>query len=148
MTSCPPPNIKSFLNYWRPPRSPRGELNRGWYVAAATLDFERSGINRVIAGYRTFEELVEYAAQTRRNGARLIHDTRVRHRLAELAIEFQAGRMLAYRVASMQARGLIPNAEASLSKLYGSELQQRLAKAGMGTMGIGGAPKGGSKLAP
>src|SRR2546428_10503952 len=30
-----------------------GELNRGWYVAAATLDFERSGINRVVAGTRT-----------------------------------------------------------------------------------------------
>jgi len=25
-----------------------GEINRGWYVATATLDFERSGIQRVI----------------------------------------------------------------------------------------------------
>ncbi|TMB65460.1 MAG: PrsW family intramembrane metalloprotease [Chloroflexi bacterium] len=102
-----------------------GELNRGWYIAAATLDFERSGINRVVAGIRIYEELVEYAAQTRHNGGALIDDGSVRHKLAELAIEFQAGRLLSYRVASMQARGQIPNAEASMSKLYGSELQQR-----------------------
>lgn len=115
-----------------------GELNRGWYVAAATLDFERSGINRVVAGIRLFEELVEYAVQTRANGHRLVGAAGVRHKLGELAIEFQAGRLLAYRVASMQARGQIPNAEASMSKLYGSELQQRLAGAGMQILGLAG----------
>lgn len=125
-----------------------GELNRGWYVAAATLDFERSGINRVVAGFRTFEELVEYAAQEKRDGGAVIDDTRVRAKLAELAIEFTAGRMLAYRVASMQAKGLIPNAEASMSKLYGSELQQRLAKGGIEILGLGGQLKPGGKWAP
>ncbi len=125
-----------------------GELNRGWYVAAATLDFERSGINRVVAGIRTFEELVEYAAQEKHDGGAVIDDTRVRAKLAELAIEFTAGRMLAYRVASMQAKGLIPNAEASMSKLYGSELQQRLAKGGIEILGLGGQLKPASKWAP
>ena len=125
-----------------------GELNRGWYVAAATLDFERSGINRVVMGIRMYEELVEYAAQAKADGGRLMDDTRVRHRLAELAIEFQAGRMHAYRVASMQARGEIPNAEASISKLYGSELQQRLAGAGMEMLGLGSQLEPGSRWAP
>ncbi|GAG30361.1 unnamed protein product, partial [marine sediment metagenome] len=66
-----------------------GELNRGWYVAAATLDFERSGIDRVMTGIRTYEALVEYAAQAGADGGRLLDDTRVRQKLAELAIEFQ-----------------------------------------------------------
>jgi alkylation response protein AidB-like acyl-CoA dehydrogenase len=124
-----------------------GELNGGWYVAAATLDFERSGINRVVAGYRLFEELLGYAAE-RRNGRRSIDEPAVRHRLSELAIEFQAGRMLSYRVASMQARGEIPNAEASMSKLFGSELQQRLAGAGIDILGLGGQVDPGSEWAP
>jgi len=115
-----------------------GELNRGWYVAAATLDFERSGIDRVMTGIRTYEALVEYAAQAGADGGRLLDDTRVRQKLAELAIEFQAGRLLAYRVASMQEKGQIPNAEASMSKLYGTELQRRLAEAGMEILGLGG----------
>jgi len=125
-----------------------GELNRGWYVAAATLDFERSGINRVVAGYRTYEELVEYAAQAKRDSQRLLDDSRVRHRLGELAIEFQVGRMLAYRVASMQAKGQIPNAEASISKLYGSELQQRLGWDGMQILGLAGQLEPGGRWAP
>ncbi len=125
-----------------------GELNRGWYVAAATLDFERSGINRVVMGVRLYEDLAAYAAEARGDGARLRDNAGVRHKLAELAIEFQTGRLLAYRVASMQAKGQIPNAEASMSKLYGSELQQRLAGAGMEILGLGGQLEQGSRWAP
>ncbi len=125
-----------------------GELNRGWYVAAATLDFERSGINRVVAGMRTYEELVGYTAATGHHGGRLIDHGTVKHKLAELAIEFQVGRTLAYRVASMQAKGQIPNAEASMSKLYGSELQQRLAGAGIEILGMAGQLEPGTQWAP
>lgn len=146
-----------FLENVRVPRTAvAGELNRGWYVAAATLDFERSGINRVVAGMRTFEDLVEYAAQKKVNGPsaalgtgrRLIDEPGVRPKLGELAIEFSVGRLLAYRVASMQARGQIPNAEASMSKLYGSELQQRLASAGLAILGLAGQLEPESSHAP
>jgi len=137
-----------FENVRIPRTSLVGELNRGWYVAAATLDFERSGINRVVMGYRTLEELVQYAFATHVNGRRLGDERTVRNKLAELAIEFTAGRMLAYRVASMQARGQIPNTEASMSKMYGSELQQRLAGAGIQIMGLAGQLEGGSQWAP
>ncbi len=138
-----------FMENVRIPRTSLvGELNRGWYVAAATLDFERSGINRVVMGYRMLEELVQYAFATRVNGLRLGDERTVRSKLAELAIEFTAGRMLAYRVASMQARGQIPNTEASMSKMYGSELQQRLAGAGMRSMGLAGQLEGGTRWAP
>jgi alkylation response protein AidB-like acyl-CoA dehydrogenase len=58
------------------------------------------------------------------------------------------GRLLAYRVASMQAKGQIPNAEASMSKLYGSELQQRLAGAGLEILGLEGQLAPGAKGAP
>jgi len=138
-----------FLDNVRVPRDCLlGEKNRGWYVAAATLDFERSGINRVVAGLRTYEELVDYARETKANGSPLIRKPSVRQKLAELKIEFEVGRLLAYRVASMQSQGLIPNAEASMSKLYGSELQQRLAAAGMSVLGLGGQLMPGSKWAP
>ncbi len=127
-----------------------GGLNEGWYIAAATLDFERSGINRVVAGIRIYEELAEYCRAST-NGERPIERPGVATKLAELALEFQIGRLLAYRVASMQARGQVPNAEASLSKVFGSELQQRLADTALNTIGLPsqltaesvGAPLGG-----
>jgi alkylation response protein AidB-like acyl-CoA dehydrogenase len=120
-----------------------GELNRGWYVATATLDFERSGIGRVIGSLRTFEQLVDYARE-----AALLDRPLVRHKLADLKIEFEVGRLLSYRVAWMQSRSLVPNYEASVSKMYGSELAQRLANAGMQIMGLGGQLAPGSLWAP
>jgi alkylation response protein AidB-like acyl-CoA dehydrogenase len=78
---------------------------------------------------------------------RVIDKPGVRIKLAELAIEHQVGRNLAYRVAWMQGAGLIPNYEASRSKLFGTELTQRLARAGINIMGLYGALYEGSKWA-
>ena len=72
------------------------------------------------------------------------------HKLADLHIEFAAGRLMAYRVAWMQSQGQVPNYEASMSKAYGGELNQRLTHmingfglSGMLTEGQPYAPLGG-----
>ena len=104
-----------------------GEVNRGWYVATTTLDFERSGISRVVSGVRLLNELTELASIPGPDGRRPDEDIRVRNKLADLQIEFTVGRWLAYRVAWMQSQGLVPNHEASMSKLYGTMINQRLA---------------------
>jgi alkylation response protein AidB-like acyl-CoA dehydrogenase len=46
--------------------------------------------------------------------------------------------MFSYRIASMQAAGLIPNMEASITKLYSSELGQRIAKTAAHLAGLHG----------
>lgn len=125
-----------------------GELNRGWYVATTTLDFERSGIQRVMYAYRTMEEVIDYARTTRHDGGALIDNPVLRHKLADLKIEFEVGRLLCYRVAWMQAAGLIPNYEASIAKLYGSELQNRLGNAAVNIPGLAGQLTRGSPYAP
>ncbi len=124
-----------------------GDENRGWYVATTTLDFERSGISRVVSGVRLLGELTDLAAQPGPDGRRPDEDPRVRHRLAELQIEFTVGRWLAYRVAWMQSQGLVPNHEASMSKLFGTMINQRLA--GMINMfGLAGGLSGEQSHAP
>ena len=138
-----------FLDDVRIPReNVVGEVNRGWYVATTTLDFERSGIQRVMYAYRTLDEVIDYARSTKRNGGRLIDQPIVLHKLAELKIEFEVGRLLCYRVASMQAAELIPNYEASIAKLYGSELQNRLGNAAVNIPGLAGQLTRGSPWAP
>ena len=62
----------------------------------------------------------------------------IRHRLAEIGLEIEAGQNLCYRVASLQQAGKIPNYEASIAKLYSSELGQRLAGTGMQLLGLYG----------
>ena len=125
-----------------------GELNRGWYVAATLLDFERSGVEYSATSRRNLEDLVRFAKETKHNGKYLAEDRVIRSRLAALAIEVEVSRMLAYRVAWMQGQGSIPNKEASTGKLFGTELQQRVASAGMEILGLYGQLAPGSKWAP
>ncbi len=125
-----------------------GEENRGWYMAATTLDFERSSIGGAVGGRRMIEELVAYARETKRNGKHLSEEVTVRVRLADAALEVEIGRMLSYRVASMQQRGLVPNYESSIAKLFNTGMQFRLATAGLEIMGLYGQLEPQSKYAP
>ncbi len=128
-------NQEFFEDVRVPRRNLVGELNRGWYVAAATLDFERSGIGRVATARRRVDDLVKWAKDTRIGGQRPFDDPIVRRKLTERLIECEAGRYISYRVASMQEAGLIPNQEASMAKILGSETQQRVALTGVEIMG-------------
>ncbi len=125
-----------------------GEQNRGWYVATTTLDFERSGIQRVIGGQRTCDALIAYAREQLAAGTTRQAYRAMRHRLADLVIDYRVGRMLAYRVAWLQSQGIVPNYEASVSKMFGSELAQRLARTGMQLMALAGQLAPGSAFAP
>ncbi|MBI1886354.1 MAG: acyl-CoA dehydrogenase family protein [Chloroflexi bacterium] len=110
-----------------------GQENNGWYQLAVSLDFERSSIAGVARAKRWWEDLVAYAGD---NGGRV--QPAVRNRLGEIGIEIEVGQYLSYRVASMQQSGKIPNYEASIAKLYSSELGQRLARTGMDLLGLYG----------
>jgi alkylation response protein AidB-like acyl-CoA dehydrogenase len=115
-----------------------GELNRGWYQVATGLDIERTAIGSPDAARRTLEDLVRYCRTARRNGRALLDDAIVRHTLADLAVSIEVARMLSYRIASMQTAGRAPGHEASSAKLFGTELNQRLANAAINILGLAG----------
>lgn len=125
-----------------------GQEDRGWYTLAVALDFERSGVGYSAGARRTLEALVEYARQTERNGEPLSKNPSVRRKLAQRFTETEIARWLAYKVAWMQSQDMIPNAEASMSKMYGTELTQRVARTGMEILGMAGQISQGSKWAP
>jgi alkylation response protein AidB-like acyl-CoA dehydrogenase len=126
-----------------------GEENRGWYTAVTTLDFERSAIGSAIGMKQAVEEIVEFARRHRDdNTSALNSNPMLRYELGDRMVEVEVGRMLSYRVASMQNRGLIPNYEASLLKLYTTELNQRIAATGVNVLGLYGQLGRGSALAP
>ena len=116
-----------------------GEENRGWYVAVTLLDFERSGIDYSAMGRRLLDEVKGYAAETRQNGRPMLQTPWVRNLLADRYIECEVARLMAYNVAWMQGQGLVPNKEASMSKVFGSETLQRVTLAGMEILGLYGA---------
>jgi alkylation response protein AidB-like acyl-CoA dehydrogenase len=137
-----------FMDNVRIPRENLvGELNRGWYVTTTTLDFERSGIQRIVFAETLLDDLIAHARE-RREGRRLIDDASVRNKLAELKIEFAVGRLLSYRIAWMQGQGLVPNSEASVGKLFSTELQSRFAVAALSLLGAHGGLVRGSAHVP
>lgn len=119
-----------------------GEENRGWYVATTTLDFERSGINRVTWTRRQLEDLGHFL----RSKGTLSNATRAR--LSDLVIELEIARLLCYRVAFLQGQGIVPNYESSMAKLYGSEVIYRFASAAVGMLGLSGQLDEGSAWVP
>ena len=129
-----------------------GEENKGWYVSLMTMNFERSSIGAISEARRTLEELVQFCRETKRGGRPLAEDPLIRSRLAQLAIELEAGRALSYQVAWLQGKG--PDAVmeagimASAAKLYSSELGQRFAYTACEIMGPFCQVKEGSKWAP
>jgi alkylation response protein AidB-like acyl-CoA dehydrogenase len=116
-----------------------GELNRGWYVGTTTLDFERSSIGSAVGIRLQLDELVKYAREHEADGvSRTGYMSSLKTELADRYIEANVARMMSYRVVTMQAKGLIPNHEASMTKLFASELGQRIARTGVKVLGLYG----------
>jgi hypothetical protein len=113
-----------------------GELNRGWYVGATLLDFERSNITGAISSRKTINKLIDYVSTNEgTERSRLNESDALRHQVAECFIESEVQFNFSFRIISMQSAGQIPNYEASTSKLFNSELSQKLARTGTQVFG-------------
>ncbi len=141
MADTPSFNEVFFDNVRVPKKDLLGEANRGWYYATTTLDFERSGIISGVALQRLVSDTIGFAQKAHRDDGAW---SSVRIELAERYIETEISIALSYRVASMQAKGMVPNQEASITKLFGSELAQRIAKTGIKVAGLYGQLSAGS----
>ncbi len=138
-------NVHSFNQVFfedvRVPKSALlGQENQGWYIAAMTLDFERSSLvaAAVSMAKRGLDDLVQYCKETKVNGGNLLDKPLVRHKLAEIAIEIEVGKYMVYRVVSQQARKEPGSIEAAVCKLYNTEMDVRLANTGIGILGLYG----------
>jgi alkylation response protein AidB-like acyl-CoA dehydrogenase len=120
-----------------------GEKNRGFYQVLHQLDYERSGMERLMGNYPLFEAIIQFAKDNK-----LSQEPVIRHKLAQLQIEFEVGRLLIYRVALVMEEGRAPNWESSMSKAYSTAFEQRLANAAMEILGPYGQLVSDSKLTP
>ena len=125
-----------------------GDEDRGWYVAVTLLDFERSGIDYSASARRLLDDTKEFATETKRNGVPLIEIPWVRTLMADRYIDCEVARLMAYNVAYMQSQDLIPTKEASMSKVFGSEVVQRVTEAALDILGMYGTLGREDKWAP
>ncbi|MFQ5381954.1 MAG: acyl-CoA dehydrogenase family protein, partial [Dehalococcoidia bacterium] len=82
-----------------------GEENRGWYVGATLLDFERSGVTWSANARRSLEDMAAWAGESLSVPAR----AEVKTEMADLRVSTEVSRLLSYRVVWMQSQELIPN---------------------------------------
>ena len=127
-----------------------GEEHRGWYVSVTLLDFERSRIRQAVDAQRALGDVLAYL-QTAEGAAksRTARHATIRHEIADRAIEVQVAFDLAFRVVSLQARGLVPNYEASMLQMMIFETVQRTSRTVAKTFGLyGNLWDGGDGYAP
>lgn len=124
-----------YLTDVRVPVSNRvGEENRGWYVNAQTMDYERSGGAHIGSTRR----LVDQAINWIHAHPEVPLTAANRSRLAELATISEVAWLLGYRVAWMREQGGFPNHEASMVKLLTSSVRQGIPDLMVRVMGPAG----------
>jgi alkylation response protein AidB-like acyl-CoA dehydrogenase len=128
-----------FLNNVRVPGLFRiGEENRGWYINATLMDFERSGIEAVVRNEYCINVLMQFLKDQQERKGPSERLTLFKHRLVQLKIESDISRLLSYRIAWMQSRKQIPNYQTSMAKIFKTELTKRIAGLGMEILGYYG----------
>ena len=129
-----------------PKKNMVGEKNRGFYVLAISLDFDR--VAATGGTRRGIEQLVQFAQEMQRGGVPIGKDPLFRNKIAELATEAEIVRCLSYRIAWLGDRGVVANYEASMIKVFGSEMGKRMSKCLMDMAGLYGQLQKGSKWVP
>jgi alkylation response protein AidB-like acyl-CoA dehydrogenase len=102
-----------------------GELNEGWSYITTQLNYERLALATASPVERTLEETIAWANEHTRDGRRVSSEPWVRDALAQIAVELDVLQLLNLQTASMLATGTVPYHEASMNKIFGTELHQR-----------------------
>ena len=126
---------ETFFENVRVPVNIVGEENRGWYVGMTLLDFERSNISGAIASRKELDQLIGYL-NSDEGQERTQMRPGVRTAITDRYIESEVGFNFSFRIVSMQNAGVIPNYEASTSKLFMSELVQTTARTATKALGL------------
>src|SRR2546425_2094867 len=93
---------------------------------------------------RVLRQLVQHANATRVGGVSLARDPGVRCRLAAMAAELAALRLVFYRAGCLIRDGAPLSYESAMAKIYADETGQKLARLGMDLLGLWGPLREGS----
>jgi len=107
-----------------------GEVGQGFKVAMSTLDGGRIGIAGQALGIARacLEESAEYATQRKTFGKPIIHHQAIQWKLADMATELDAARLLTLRAAALKDRKAPYGKEAAMAKLFASDICNKAAR--------------------
>jgi butyryl-CoA dehydrogenase len=107
-----------------------GEVGRGFGIAMSTLDGGRIGIAAQALGIAraALEDSLEYAQNRRTFGKPIAQHQAIAFKLADMATEIDAARLLALRAAWLKDGKHPYGKEAAMAKLYASDVANRAAR--------------------
>lgn len=114
-----------------------GEQGRGWQYIGRHLERERITLaaNYIGSARSAVDDALAYARERRQFGRPIGRFQALAHMLADMATELEAGRWLTRMAAWRYDRGLPCRKEASMAKLYVSEMLQRATASAMQILG-------------
>jgi butyryl-CoA dehydrogenase len=112
-----------------PARDVLGEVGRGLGIALANLSVGRIGVAaQATGGARgALKAALAYAGERETFGKRIIEHQAIAFMLAEMATQIEAARQLYLHAADLKDRGIPCAREASMAKLFASEMAERVA---------------------
>lgn len=133
----------TFFDNVRVPRDNMiGEENQGWTYAKFLLGHERVGIAGVARSKTALGYVRQIAAHELIDGVPLAEDPSFSGKLAEAEIDLTALEFTELRTLAAESQGKSPGAEASILKIRGTEIQQRITELAIEAVGHYGFPKG------
>ncbi len=105
-----------------------GDENEGWTYAKFLLGHERTNIAGIGWSKRELRRLKSDAAKVKRDGRSLLEDPVFGSRIAQLEIELTALEITNMRVIFAEAAKKAPGPEASMLKIRGTEIMQRISE--------------------
>ena len=116
-----------------------GQVNGGWKIITSALASERILMGGIVAEIRAnFDRLTVYIAHTQQDGKLLRQDPQVRDRIGSLAADLEAARMLLMQSIELVSRGQVPFHQAAMTKVFTSELGERLPETALELLGTAG----------
>jgi len=131
-------NAELFFEDCRVPVANRlGQEGKGMRIALTTLDYGRIGIAAQAVGIAqaVLEQSTEYAKKRVQFGAPISKNQAIAWKLADMATEIEAARLLVYKAACLADKGEPFSKNAAMAKLYASELAMKAATWGIQIFG-------------
>jgi alkylation response protein AidB-like acyl-CoA dehydrogenase len=123
-----------------PRRNLVGEADQGWNYVVESLDYERAwaGLFFSAQSRRVLDELVKLILEIGSTTSSRSLATQVTHKLASIAVQVEISRLLAHQACLLLLSGRHATSESAMSKLFSTELTQRVSQVSMRVLGLYG----------
>ncbi|HLJ29643.1 MAG TPA: acyl-CoA dehydrogenase [Candidatus Angelobacter sp.] len=105
-----------------------GEVGKGYKIAIETLNEGRIGIGAQMTGLArgAWEHALKYSQERKQFGKTISDFQGIQFQLAQMATEIEAARMMVYNAARMKDAGMNFVKEAAMTKLFASQVAERV----------------------